>query len=76
MKIIVVLLGLIGCIALLIWFLYDQNNRLCVSEHSIHSEKLNASFSAVHLSDLHNKSFASVYKGILHKTTKYGLPTY
>ena len=30
MKIIVVLLGLIGCIALLIWFLYDQNKRLCV----------------------------------------------
>ncbi|MBU5449728.1 metallophosphoesterase [Acetivibrio sp. MSJd-27] len=67
MKIIVVLLGLIGCIALLIWFLYDQNNRLCVSEHSIHSEKLNASFSAVHLSDLHNKSFGRQNKKLLEK---------
>ena len=45
----------------------DRNNRLCVSEHSIHSEKLNASFSAVHLSDLHNKSFGRQNKKLLEK---------
>lgn len=36
----------------------------------IFNDKMDADFSRDHV------ILASVYKGILHKTTKYGLPTY
>lgn len=57
MKTVILLFALSACFGLLVWFLYDQNNRLCISKHVVSSEKFHSSFSGIHLSDLHNKSF-------------------
>ena len=64
---------LIIVLGFLIWFLYDQNNRIVISRYKVKSHRLPSSFngfSVLHISDLHNKSFGKHQRSLLKKIHK------
>lgn len=65
-----VVIGLLGIIASLVFFIYDQNNRIAHTKIIIKSARLPSAFDGfkiLHISDLHNKSFGKNQAALIKK---------